>query len=265
MNRYLVLGLVLALCALAAPARADWDPSEPTKWVQPPDPNGWDVNVTTPKLLADDFLCRETNWISDIHLWGSWGWEQPGVITRIHLSIHDDVPAGLDTPWSHPGRELWSREIDPSTYGGVVIGPWGTGVQGWYDPNTGEAIYPDHYTIWQVNVFLKPEDWFLQQGSDTAPIVYWLDVQVDVDGPTGMEAFGWKTSIQHWNDDAVWADWLPGTPKPVGDQWQELRDPFTGQSLDLAFAITTTPVPEPGLLATGGLGLLALLTKRRTK
>ncbi|MBN1766812.1 MAG: hypothetical protein JW860_16280 [Sedimentisphaerales bacterium] len=46
---------------------------------------------------------------------------------------------------------------------------------------------------------------------------------------------GWKTSLDHWNDDAVWNDGM------VLD-WYELRyppgHPYMGQSIDLAFVIT---------------------------
>jgi hypothetical protein len=62
--------------------------------------------------------------------------------------------------------------------------------------------------------------------------------------------WGWKTSLDHWNDDAVWS--VPGTI------WQELRDPATGESLDLAFVIT----PEPATLSALLLGILALCRRR---
>ena len=73
---------------------------------------------------------------------------------------------------------------------------------------------------------------------------------------TGVNSqIGWKTSLDHWNDDAVFmgSDGL----------WHEFRDPVTGVSLDMAFVIT----PEPGtlvLLAAAGIGLL-LFARRRSK
>ncbi|MBN1392783.1 MAG: hypothetical protein JW947_08285, partial [Sedimentisphaerales bacterium] len=75
-------------------------------------------------------------------------------------------------------------------------------------------------------------------GDPCEPVVYWLNVQARVDSQ-GYARFGWKTSLEHWNDDAVWA---------VGDdanhtEWQELRYPPEHQlhpeSIDLAFSITT--------------------------
>jgi hypothetical protein len=75
--------------------------------------------------------------------------------------------------------------------------------------------------------------------------------------------FGWKTSLNHWNDDAVWTI----GNEPYNGPWEELRYPFGHeyelQSIDLAFAITTEEEPEeldfgdapdptyPTLLASG--------------
>ena len=75
--------------------------------------------------------------------------------------------------------------------------------------------------------------------------------------PTDVqEIFGWKTSQQHWNDDAVFGD--SDDPFAHPDGWRELRyplgHPFEGRSIDLAYVITT--VPEP---ATWVLAALALL------
>ena len=263
MNKVLLTLMVLVICAVPLAALAEWDPSYPyTKWVQFPDPDGWDVKVTTPKILADDFECKTTGWITDIHFWGSWKHDDVGEITRIHLSIHDDIPAAESpTGYSIPGAERWSVEIDPSQYPGVEIQEWGSGLQGWHDPNTGETFWPDHYVTWQVNVFLEEADWFFQEGTPDDPVVYWLDIQVDVFDPLDLGLdFGWKTSLDHWGDYAVWADWQgPGSPKPEGDQWEELI--IEEMQWDMAFVITT--IPEPGLLAIAGLGLLALLRREK--
>jgi len=274
MKRAFLALMVVGVCALPTLAPADWDPASPdpdTKWVQMPDPNGWDVKVTSPKILADDFPCYETEYITDVHLWGSWEHDWVGKIDWIYLSFHDNVPAGVDPnmPWSHPGDLLWAAMIAPDTAptGAVVIREWGTGKQGWYDPNTGEYIPEDHNGIWQVNIFLDQifplDELFVQRGpgGPTDPTIYWLDVMMGVSDPTGLYPyvdFGWKTSDQVWNDDAVWGDEEP----PI--YWRPLEDPVIIRSLDMAFVITGI-VPEPGLIATCGLGLLALLALRRRK
>jgi hypothetical protein len=51
--------------------------------------------------------------------------------------------------------------------------------------------------------------------------------------------WGWKTSTDHWNDDAAWAD----DPQSGSAQWNELL--IGGISRDMAFVITT---PEPAAI-----------------
>ncbi|MGQ9573346.1 MAG: DUF7901 domain-containing protein [Chloroflexota bacterium] len=79
-------------------------------------------------------------------------------------------------------------------------------------------------------------------------IIYWLDVQADSD--EGL--FGWKTSLDHWNDDGAWAS---GTD-PVGPTaWSELvyppGHPMEGQSIDLAFAIRGEEMVTPPPAVSG--------------
>ena len=76
-------------------------------------------------------------------------------------------------------------------------------------------------------------------------MVYWLDVQAEPLEP-GPE-FGWKTSADHWNDDAVWGWGFNPHPGP----WSELIYPvghqLEGVSIDLAFALFEdyiTAVPD---------------------
>ena len=48
--------ILTSLCVLfvSGTAMADWLPGMPAKWEQLPDPCGWDVLATEPKILADD-------------------------------------------------------------------------------------------------------------------------------------------------------------------------------------------------------------------
>ncbi len=56
-------------------------------------------------------------------------------------------------------------------------------------------------------------------------------------GAASSAQFGWKTSTQHWNDDAVWGQGI----EPYTGPWIEMRYPqnhqLAGQSIDLAFRI----------------------------
>jgi hypothetical protein len=53
--------------------------------------------------------------------------------------------------------------------------------------------------------------------------------------------FGWKTSVDHWNDDAVWGEGVDPPP-----QWNELiyppGHPWMGESIDLAFGLVSEEI-----------------------
>ena len=240
----LIAGMALLV---AIPAVADWDPGDPAKWVQLPDlsPTGIDVNATEPYILADDFLCQQTGPITDIHIWGSWlddyyPWGEMPDDVVFTLSIHEDIPdpdPGDPTTYSMPGQVLWYRTFQPGEF--VTRLYQGNIVEGWMDPPD-NYIFPADWTCWQYNFFIDASDAFIQQGTENEPIVYWLDVQARPADPSAL--FGWKTSLDHWNDDAVWGQGLEPYPGP----WFELRYPpmheLAGESIDLAFVITTDEV-----------------------
>lgn len=92
-----------------------------------------------------------------------------------------------------------------------------------------------------------------QQGT-----IYWLGLHVDVD-PLTSQQIGWKTSLNHWNDDGVFWDDFGG----MGMAWQELRDPLTLESLDLAFVITPEPSTWAMLVGALAIGLWTGLRTRR--
>ena len=247
MKKLIVLAVILSL---AIPAAADWNMEDPAKWVQLPDlaPTGMDVNASFPYyILADDFLCTEIGPITDIHIWGSWyhdylpgGFDPYGVMFR--LSLHSDIPAGVGgIDYSRPGELLWMGEFHgPSGMFQARI--WEEGIdEGWFEPPDSYEFPGDH-VCWQYNFFIDEAEAFWQEGTPDNPIIYWLDVQAE---PLDLTAwFGWKTSLYHWNDDAVWGN----GEEPYLGPWYELTypdgHPMYPESIDLAFVITTTGYDE---------------------
>jgi hypothetical protein len=226
---------------------------------QMPDPVGWDIKVDGPNRVADDFLCTETGPITSIHFWGSWKGDTIGQVTNIEFTLYSDIPANPEDPlfpYSRPGGELWRYETwlnDPAL---VTVADPQEGPQGWFDPIAQPAplvLRPDHNLFFQYNVQVDPAELFTQE----AGTIYWLGIHVTVLDENNTE-FGWKTSRDHWNDDAVVEDFHDTLPI----DWIELRDPEQPDiSLDMAFVI----VPEPALtaLALGLAAALFLVARRR--
>jgi hypothetical protein len=198
----------------------EW-PDHKMHFPQLPNPNGWDVLATYPVVAADDFMCTESGPITGIHLWGSWWMNQIGAISGFHLSIHSNIPG---PPYSRPGDLLWSTEVTD-----FVETPMPPESQGWYDPLWPFWDPADHVDYFRYDITDIPEPFVQDSGT-----IYWLDVMAFVAGPGYPDAplWGWKTSLVHWEDDAVWA--LDDPPY----YWVPLEDPVTGVTLDLAFVIT---------------------------
>ena len=185
----------------------------PIKWLQFPDmANGINiVSLPDAPVVADDWLCADGKPITEVHFWGSylsregdvhWQEENPGPpesllpgppgVEGFKLSFHRDVPAGIDEemPWSHPGeliREVWinAGEVRERYWDSVPH----TDVTG--------RIWWEHKFYYQARL----EDPFRQD----AGTVYWLDIGAKpVDGSNWF--WGWETSKDHWNDNAVKGD-----------------------------------------------------------
>jgi len=233
------------------------------KWRQPPDlaSTGMDVSAYyddsgtgNSYVLADDFECMVTAPITDIHVWASWygdylpfGTELSGDPSAVSftLSIHADIPPADNPygPYSMPGDILWMRDFEPGEFK-VVIEAQDL-QEGWLEPP--DSYDPNGDTVcFRYDFFIDRDEAFLQEGSPDQPVIYWLDVQAHSQDPNAY--FGWKTSLQQWNDDAVWAE---GFDPPPGDppEWWDLHypegHPWVGQSLDLAFMITTNKWSQP--------------------
>jgi hypothetical protein len=216
---------------------AHWDPGDDYKmhYPQMPDPLGWDVDFgpDVPQL-ADDWMCSESGYVEDFHFWCSWQDDLLDGVTGVYATIWDDDRSG---PYSKPGTQLWSALFKAENF---TIRHYGTGDQGWYDPVADTWIENDHTNYYQINVTYIPNPFY--QIKDT---IYWLGICV-----TSENEVGWRTSVDHFEDHAVWWD---------GSAWQELRDPTPPyESLDMAFVIT----PEPATICLLGLGTL-LLRRRK--
>jgi hypothetical protein len=250
-------------------ALADWPNLNPTKWVQRPDEEitGMDVRATFPTILADDFKCEFTGPISDIHIWGSWFADQlprpvvggPGDPTAVDfkLSFHADVPRDANNNPSHPGAELWHYIAPAGSFAARVWKVEQDFPEMFFDPTVNDIIGNDR-TIWQYNFIIPAGEQFTQQQGN----IYWLDVQALPHDANST--FGWKTSLDHFNDDAVFQNVVPFGAPPNPNNWDDMHypqtHPFHGQSIDLAFALTT--VPEPGTI-TLFIGAYAVLGMRR--
>ena len=262
-NKFLFVCAIAILFGIAPVAEGYWDDSMPYKYIQYPDLQPWismDVDATAdmygtnpPQLLADDFPCWVTGPILDIHIWGSWYHDEQYLVdpmaVMFTLSIHDNIPAGVAAPWSMPGEVRWMRQfqpgdfhVDPFPYAEIFYEGYYNPCEGWYDP------YGDIW-CWLYNFYLDPDDpnLFYQKGSSTQEVIYWLDVQATPLPPNPpMARFGWKTSIEHFEDDAAYV--IAKEPYN-GRAWRELRYPqgheLEGQSIDLAFVITGEEEEEP--------------------
>ncbi len=260
MKRLIITSLCLLLTSSIA--LGDWAPGDDYKmhFPQLPDPTGWDVTGSQSEL-ADDFLCTETGPITDVHFWGSWIGDDVGTITQITVLLYDNITADQNPygSWSMPGTLIASLYLPAE--GDFTVRNWGTGDQGWYYPGDGYTHDPvvipgDHEGIYQVNITGITDPDFYQVNGE----IYWLGLYFVTDEETadGTAKFGWKTSQDHYEDDAVYYGKLPDS---AGGEWTwlELIDPQTEESLDMAFVIT----PEPATIALLGLGALSLIRRKR--
>jgi hypothetical protein len=227
---------------------------EVTKWEQPPDttPYGIDVRCDRkdgiPRVLADDFQCTKTGPITKVRLWGSWKGDIKGQIQKIHLSIHSDDPVGLGGTdptniYSKPDYLLWSKDFNSPHFTETQFMDITPLYEYWWDPITGLLQPNGDHMIWQYDITIDSNQAFVQEGDPCQPIVYWLDAYVVLEPTSPADAnFGWKTSMEHWNDDAVWSG-------NNGNIWNEMRyppgHPYAPDSVDLAFSIITGQTTEP--------------------
>ncbi|MCU0916833.1 MAG: GEVED domain-containing protein, partial [Planctomycetes bacterium] len=221
-------------------------------WCQAPDltPRGIDICVdgssNRARVLADDFRCTSRGRLNLIRLWGSWKGDAKGEIRRIHVQIHPDDPVGTEGAdrknlYSQPGPEvLWDRTFSAGEFAEKLYHIMEIGSEWWWDPWSGELKPEGDKDVWLVEMSVKPESGFLQEGSPEKPRLYWLSVTVETTGGQ----FGWKTRRwpEHFMDDAV-----RGGGAGTSGAWDELRYPpghpcaeIKENSIDLAFCLRFT-------------------------
>jgi hypothetical protein len=77
-------------------------------------------------------------------------------------------------------------------------------LEGWYEPLSQTVLPNNHLNYYQYDVTLDSLDWFTQ----TQGTIYWLCISANV--VDSLTRWGWKSSQNHFNDDAVWQQ--PGPP-----------------------------------------------------
>lgn len=268
---FIISALVALFAAMPSLVLAQ-DACAISKWIQLPDetPAGIDIRCDRPpfmvrRTLADDFLCDQTGPITCVKFWGSWDKDDntagniaKGQLKLIHLSIHSDVPAvidpdtGAELEHSHPGDLLWQRDFSPAEFTETLhldlcpdpTNPNACFAEGFWDPSDNDPFYTPNADkrIWLYAIEIPETEAFVQQGTTANPIVYWLDIYVVINDDDGVDRkFGWKTSIDHWNDNAVY-DFN-------GVDWAELiyppGHPYVDEEIDLAFEINTKQDTPP--------------------
>jgi PKD repeat protein/FtsP/CotA-like multicopper oxidase with cupredoxin domain len=201
-----------------------------SKVIQNPDvtTNGVDVLATAgsgSQLVADDFLCTTSGPITQISIWGSWLNDVVDTNVTFELKFWTDVPGSP----SHPGTNLWQQVFAPGSYSNSLTACVNS--ERFYDPsqplltNADTRVSRYDFTIPQTAAFCQ------RSGN-----IYWLSVTAI----TTNALFGWKTCItnDHFNDDATWS-MTTNSPTSWFDLHYPPPHPYQGQSMDMAFALTT--------------------------
>jgi len=230
-----------AMAIYATTALADFI-KLPVKWSQPIQYNAgatiigvdWRSDHTSGGIMADDFLCTTLDPIVAVRWWGSYVGEGPntGAVPRPTTppgTIPFDIAFHNSTANSTPGVHPFSLPTGLLYLQPVFAQEDYVGVD-----QSGDYVY-------RYDAYLPQP--FYQQGTTANPLEYFLAI----DQPSGQN-WGWHESPPQIMD-------FPAFSPTHTGPW------VTVQTQDLAFELMT--VPEPGVLALGGLGVLAVLTGRR--
>lgn len=198
-------------------------------------------------IVGDDWEATFSGPVTDIAIWGSWLNDVVDPNVTFKLSIHRDNPPGSGSiPWSRPGSEIWN-------YVGSAAQTTleASGINGrFYDFTTGTMGSSSEMYRFDFNFANNPFE-------AVAGTIYWLVLQAQTS--SGAQ-FAWNSSFEHFADAAVW-----GSNATFGST-RVVFDPMTydavggiGDNIDLAFSI----IPEPSSMAILGLGIAALLMRRK--
>jgi len=237
-----------------------------TLWSQRPDWTCDGVAVLTTdgsgsQIVADDFAAYSTNRISCYYIWGAWLNDRYDPNASFRLRIYSDVPASGNQP-SHPGTKLWEKTftVPPTNTMQATLTSnanyWSATViasnlcESFWDPSqsAGMGNATKDSRLYQYRLYMPTNYQFIQTNGQ----IYWLSVTA----LNTTNRFGWKTTItnDHHMDDAVFAT----QSSPPASGWTNLHyptnHPFAGQTMDMAFALTT-PLIVSCSYSCGGITL----------
>ena len=184
-------------------------------------------------ILADDWFCADPVPVTGIRWWGAYiGWDslQPPAYTprAYHVGIWNDVPAGHDTDWSHPGEMVRSWVLEPARVHEHAVRCLSF-----------EGMYNDEsITAFEYYFNIPPDEWFIQEEDST---IWWLSVAAIYDSlpPADQEdwyPWGWIKREHYFQDNAV-VMFAPLGMEP--GTMAEVHEPLAGH-WDLAFQLETT-------------------------
>ncbi len=198
---------------------------------------GWSepslIDREGPKVvLADDWFCADANPVTGIRWWGVYaGWDSlhtPDYAPEaFHVGIWQDVPAGVDSAWSHPGALVRSWLLERSQVN-----------EHWVRCQSGDGAFHDEcLTAFEYFFSIPTDEWFLQEEDST---VWWLSVAAVYDSipPEDQERWypwTWLTREHYYGDDAI------VMPPPIEldpGATPELHFPLA-EMWDLSFELTT--------------------------
>lgn len=205
-----------------------------------------DTDTPTDALTADDWRCTSPGWVSDIEFAG-WSYYGNQYIDKFHVTIYTDVPATTSDA-SHPGSILWEKDF------------------GLADPNDPHKIGYQDLGDGTFKINVAQPDWFIQQGTPSNPMIYWISIQGLMVQDGYFDAFYWNFKDRYLpvnlDDAAFYSNYFGMAPWwnwgfPAGYADPDLYDgllPSGWTSADMAFILS----PEPATLMLLGLGVLVL-------